>query len=151
MTMPTLLMQRAHDEAVGDDAAELADKPRRRSFTAEYKLRIVAEYDACAGDGDKGALLRREGLYSSHIVEWRRARDNAAAAGLDRPGRPKASPDSAALAKATKRIERLEADLKKHKLALDIAGKAHALLEMLAESATDDTAAATDPAQRPKR
>jgi transposase len=88
---------------------------------------------------------------SSHIVEWRRARDNAATAGLDRPGRPKASPDAAALAKATKRIERLEADLKKHKLALDIAGKAHALLEMLAKSATDDTAAATDPAQRPKR
>jgi len=128
MTMPTLLMQRAHDEAVGDDAPELADKPRRRSFTAEYKLRIVAEYDACAGDGDKGALLRREGLYSSHIVEWRRARDNAAAAGLGGPRRAKASPEAAALAKAARRIERLEAELKKHKLALDIAGKAHALV-----------------------
>jgi transposase len=136
MTMPTLLMQRAHDEAMGDDAPQLPDKPRRRSFTADYKLRILAEYDACAGDGDKGALLRREGLYSSHIVEWRRARDNAAAAGLAVPRRAKANPDTAALAKATKRIERLEEDLKKHKLALDIAGKAHALLEMLAESAT---------------
>jgi transposase len=124
MTMPTLLMQRAHDEAVGDDAPQLPDKPRRRSFTADYKLKMVAEYDACAGDGDKGALLRREGLYSSHIVEWRRARDNAAAAGLAGPQRAKANPDRAALAKATKRIERLEADLAKHKLALDIAGKA---------------------------
>src|SRR5712692_355687 len=151
MTMPTLLMQRAHDEAVGDDAPQLPDKPRRRSFTAEYKLRIVAEYDACAGDGDKGALLRREGLYSSHIVEWRRARDNAATAGLAGPRRSKANPDTAALAKATKRIERLEADLKKHKLALDIAGKAHALLEVLVESATDDTAPAPKPARRPKR
>jgi transposase len=151
MTMPTLLMQRAHDEAVGDDAPQLRDKPRRRSFTADYKLRIVAEYDACAGDGDKGALLRREGLYSSHIVEWRRARDNAAAAGLAGARRVKANPDTAALAKATKRIERLEADLAKHKLALDIAGKAHALLEMLAESAADDTAATTQPAPRPKR
>jgi transposase-like protein len=151
MTMPTLLMQRAHDEAVGDDAPQLPDKPRRRTFSAEYKLRIVAEYDACAGDGDKGALLRREGLYSSHMVEWRRARDNAAAAGLAGPRRAKANPDTAALAKATKRIERLEADLAKHRLALDIAGKARALLEMLAESATDDTAAATDPAPRPKR
>ena len=66
-------------------------------------------------------------------------------------GGPRRVRTVAALAKATKRIERLEADLKKHKLALDIAGKAHALLEMLAESATDDTAAATDPAQRPKR
>jgi len=69
MTMPTMLMQRAHDEAVGDHAPELPDKPKRRTFPADYKLRIVAEYDACAGDGDKGALLRREGLYSSHIVE----------------------------------------------------------------------------------
>jgi transposase len=151
MTMPTLLMQRAHDEAVGDNAPQLSDKPRRRTFSADYKLRIVAEYDACAGDGDKGALLRREGLYSSHIVEWRRARDNAAKAGVAGPRRSKANPDTAALAKATKRIERLEADLAKHKLALDIAGKAHALLEMLAESATADTAATTDPAQRPKQ
>ena len=92
MTMPTMLMQRAHDEAVGDETPELPAKPRRRSFTAEYKLRIVAEYDACAGDGDKGALLRREGLYSSHIVEWRRARDNGAAAGLAGPRRVKANP-----------------------------------------------------------
>lgn len=72
MTMPTLLMQRAHDEAVGDDAPRLPDKPRQRTFTAEFKLRVVAEYEACAGDGDKGALLRREGLYSCHVVEWRR-------------------------------------------------------------------------------
>ncbi len=149
MTMPTLLMQRAHDEAVGDDVPRLPDRPRRRSFSAEYKLRIVAEYDACAGDGDKGALLRREGLYSSHIIEWRRARDNAAAAGLDGPRRAKTNPDSAALAKATKKIERLEADLKKHKLALDIAGRTRALLEMLAESATDEKAAGTDRGRPP--
>jgi transposase-like protein len=134
-----MLMQRAHDEAMGDDAPELPDRPRRRTFSAEYKLRIVAEYDACVGDGDKGALLRREGLYSSHIVEWRKARDNAASAGLAGPRRAKANPDTAALAKATKRIERLEEDLRKHRLALDIAGKTHALLEMLAESADPDT------------
>ena len=151
MTMPTMLMQRAHDEAMGDDAPELPDRPRRRTFSAEYKLRIVAEYDACVGDGDKGALLRREGLYSSHIVEWRKARDNAAAAGLAGPRRAKVNPDTAALAKATKRIERLEEDLRKHRLALDIAGKTHALLEMLAESATDDTAAGGDPERKPKR
>ena len=139
MTMPTLLMQRAHDEAVGDDPPRLPDKPHRRSFTAEYKLAIVAEYDACVGDGDKGALLRREGLYSSHMVEWRRARDHGALSGLAaQPRAAKTSPDTAALAKANRRIARLESDLAKHKLALDIAGKAHALLEMLAESATDD-------------
>jgi hypothetical protein len=87
--------------------------------------------------------LRREGLYSSHIVEWRRARDAAAAEGLSpRVRRPKSSPDAAALARANRRIARLEDDLAKHRLALDIAGKAHALLEMLAESAA--------PEQKPK-
>jgi len=70
MTMPTLTMQRAHDEAMGGDPT-LPPKPRRRNFSAEYKLAMIEEYDACVGDGDKGALLRREGLYSSHIVEWR--------------------------------------------------------------------------------
>jgi transposase len=138
MTMPTLLMQRAQNEAMGDDAPALPDKSRRRTFTAEYKLSIVAEYDACSGDGDKGALLRREGLYSSHIFEWRRVRDNGVISGAS-PKR-KANPDAAALAKAKARIESLESDLAKHKLALEIAGKAHALLEMLAESAiTEDS------------
>lgn len=138
MTMPTLMMQRAHDEAMADEVPALPDKPRRRTFNAEYKLSILEAYDACAGDGDKGALLRREGLYSSHIVEWRRARDAAARSGLAKPTPKAKSADSAALAKANAKIERLESDLAKHKLALDIAGKAHALLEMLAESATDE-------------
>ena len=48
--------------------------PKRRVFTAEYKARILAEYDA-AEHGQRGAILRREGLYSSHLIEWRRARD----------------------------------------------------------------------------
>ena len=139
MTMPTQLMQRAHDEVMAEDGPTLPDKPRRRTYTAEYKLDIVEEYDACAGDGDKGALLRREGLYSSHIVEWRRARDLAVRSGLAQTRRAKKSPDAKALVKANAKIERLESDLAKHKLALGIAGKAHALLEMLAESAQDET------------
>jgi transposase-like protein len=139
MTMPTMTMQRAHDEAMGEDEPTLPEKPRRRSFSAEYKLGILERYDACVGDGDKGAMLRQEGLYSSHIVEWRRARDAAALGGLTpRTRAPKASPEAAALAKANRRIERLEDDLAKHRLALDIAGKAHALLEKLAESAASE-------------
>jgi transposase len=59
-----------------------SDRPRRRAFTAEYKLQILAEYDRLEEPGAKGALLRREGLYSSHLVEWRRARDAGALAGL---------------------------------------------------------------------
>jgi len=138
MTMPTQLMQRAHDEVMAEDGPTLSDKPRRRTFTAEYKLSVVEEYDACAGDGDKGALLRREGLYSSHIVEWRRARDAGGKSGLGQAHRKKTSREARALAKANAKIERLESDLAKHKLALGIAGKAHALLEMLAESAQDE-------------
>lgn len=138
--MPTLTMQRAHDEVMSDEGPTLPDKPRRRTFTAEYKLQTVEEYDACAGDGDKGALLRREGLYSSHIVEWRRARDAAVVSRLEGPqAKKQQSKDAVALAKAAKKIERLEGDLKKHKLALEISGKAHALLAMLAESADTDT------------
>ena len=138
MTLSTSTMERAHDELM-DDAPSLPAKPERRKFTAAYKLAILDKYDACTGDGDKGALLRRESLYSSHIVEWRRARDAAGKSGLGPAQRKKTSRDARALAKANAKIGRLEADLAKHKLALEIAGKAHALLEMLAESAPDET------------
>ncbi len=72
MTMPTVF-ERAHDGAVGDPPAR--ERHQRRSFDADYKLTILAEYDRMTGSGEKGALLRREGLYSSHIVEWRRAQN----------------------------------------------------------------------------
>lgn len=139
MVMRAVLMQRTPDDAVGDDAAELPDRPKRRYFGAEHNLRIVAEYDACVGDGDKGELLRREGLYLSHIVEWPRAREAAASGLASRVRGPKADPDVVALERIPKRIERLEGDLAKHRLARDIARKAHALLlEKVAESATDE-------------
>ncbi len=61
---------------------EVTERVKRRRFTAEYKLRILRKADACKGDGDVGALLRREGLYSSQLTAWRRA------AGRDRQGGP---------------------------------------------------------------
>ena len=61
---------------------EVTAKARRRQFTAEYKRKVLAEAEACTKPGEIGALLRREGLYSSHLVEWRRARDSGALAGL---------------------------------------------------------------------
>src|SRR5665811_105216 len=68
---------------------EVPARARRRTFTAKYKLEVLAAYEA-APAGEKGLVLRREGLYSSHIVEWRRARDVGALAGLTQPrGRPK--------------------------------------------------------------
>src|SRR6266700_7355602 len=81
---------------------EVPERARRRSFTAQYKLEVLAAYDA-AGPGEKGAILRREGLYSSHVVEWRRARDAGALAGLARPrGRSRPDPRDAQIARLQK-------------------------------------------------
>ena len=140
--MPKLtpLTARAHDGAVADDDPR-ADRPRRRTYSPDYKLAVLAEYDRCSGEGDKGALLRREGLYSSHITEWRRAREAGTLLPTGSPAAKavtQAKTDSSALAWANRRAERAEAELARTKAALEIMGKAHALLEMLAESAEPD-------------
>ena len=138
MTMTSAaLLARAHDDGVGDD--DPAAKPTRRRFTAEYKLAILDEYERLTDPGAKGALLRREGLYSSHIVEWRRARDVGALNALAAQGRkPKRSAEAAELDRLRRQNERLAAELGRTKAALDIMGKAHALLESLSESADSD-------------
>ena len=79
--------RRATGDPAGRDAAgvpdpEVSEQAKRRRFTAEYKLRIVREADACKGDGDVAALLRREGLYSSQLSSWRRQRDEIAKVGM---------------------------------------------------------------------
>ncbi len=68
--------------AVVAEDVQVAAKPRRRTYTAEYKRRILKEADACTAPGAIGALLRREGLYSSLLVEWRRARGRGELAAL---------------------------------------------------------------------
>ena len=68
--------------APGVPDPEVSEQAKRRRFTAEYKLRILREADACKGDGDVAALLRREGLYSSLLSSWRRQRDEVAGVGL---------------------------------------------------------------------
>lgn len=138
MTMTSAaVLVRAHDGGVGDD--DPAAKPTRRRFSAEYKLAILEEYERLTDPGAKGALLRREGLYSSHLVEWRRAREVGALRELAPKSRPvKRSTEQVDLERARRRIERLENDLAKHKLALEIQGKASELLErLLAESDAD--------------
>ncbi|CCG02438.1 transposase [Blastococcus saxobsidens DD2] len=116
-----------------------AERPRRRSFTAEYKLQILAEYEA-AQPGERGALLRREGLYSSHLVEWRRARDTGALAGLEGRSRPaRRTPEQVELERLRRDKAKVEAELARTKAALEVVGKAHALLELLSESADTDT------------
>ena len=140
MTMPTAVLDgRTHDVGVATDADPGA-RPRRRVFTAEYKLAILAEYDAAEADGSKGSILRREGLHSSHIVEWRRARDAGALEAMRSatPGRGKRPAAEVELARLRRRNERLEAELAKTRSALDVMGKLHALLEELSESADTD-------------
>jgi transposase-like protein len=138
MTMTTADLPAA---PVTDDGqvSPRAERPRRRSFTAEYKLQILAEYEA-TDPGQRGALLRRESLYSSHLVEWRRARDAGALAGLEGRSRPaKRTPEQVENERLRARAERAEAELARTKAALDIVGKAHALLELLSESADAET------------
>ena len=73
----------ARDEVtVVTENVQVAAKPRRRTYTAEYERRILKEADGCTAPGAIGALLRREGLYSSLLVEWRRARGRGELAGL---------------------------------------------------------------------
>jgi transposase-like protein len=100
-------------------------------FTAEYKAAVLAEYDA-ADRGQRGAILRREGLYSSHIVEWRRAAEAGALSGLG-PAVPDRRDREVEALRA--RAEKAEAELARTRAALDLVGKAHALLETLSESA----------------
>ena len=115
-----------------------ASRPKRRTFSPEYKLRIVAEYDT-APPGEKGAVLRRERLYHSHIIEWRQARHAGALENLvDRrtsPVRPKKSQAEVDNERLQRKVERLEKELAKRDAALEVLGKAHALLEMISNSA----------------
>ena len=137
MTMTTAsLLARAHDGVVEPDPTA---RPRRRSFTAEYKARILDEYDALpAGSEGRGGLLRREGLYTSHIAEWRKARDAGARDGLASKTKPRRSAEQVEVVRLRRRNERLEARAERTKTALEITGKVHALLELLSESADSD-------------
>lgn len=107
-----------------------ADRPKRRTFTAEYKAEILAEYEA-ADHGERGAILRREGLYSSHITEWRKAAAAGATTALGLKARDRRDRE---IEQLRTRAEKAEGELARTRAALDIVGKAHALLETLSES-----------------
>jgi transposase len=122
-----------------DGAVDPAPRPTRRNFTAEYKAKVVAEYET-APHGEKSAVLRREGLYHSHIKEWARARDAAVTPGTTAHSSTAPSVTSR-LSRAEReakqlRVEnaRLNAKLVQTQAALSIMGKAHELLASLAES-----------------
>ncbi len=114
---------------------EVPERARRRTFTVKYKLEVLAAYDA-APDGEKGAVLRGEGLYSSHIVEWRRAREAGALAALAAPrGRKRRDPQAERITRLEAEKRRLEQELAKARFVVDVQAKLHVLLETLSESA----------------
>jgi len=132
------LVERAQNGKVRDD--DPAAKPARRRFSTEYKRRILEEYESQTDPGAKGALLRREGLYSSQMVEWRRAQETGEISPPALKHRKKRTASERELEKLRKRNARLEAQLANHKQALEIQEKASELLaRLLAESADTET------------
>jgi transposase len=121
---------------------EVPAKARSRRYSASYKAKILAEYEELDKAG-KGALLRREGLYTSLIAAWRTQRDQGALAALSKPaGRPAADPKDRENAKLRKENERLAAELEKARKVIEVQGKLSALLGQLA---TDSSNSGSEP------
>jgi transposase-like protein len=133
----TPVVTRAQNGAVPDDNP--ASKPKRRQFSADYKVAILEEYEQITDQGGKGALLRREGLYSSHIVEWQRAREVGALAGSSPKHRKKRSAAERELEALKRKNARLEDQLARHRVALEAQGKASELLAQLLAESTPET------------
>src|ERR671910_1750246 len=116
---------------------EVPERAKRRRFAASYKLAILEELDRATEPGAKGAILRREG--TSHIVEWRRARDAGALEALGKTRGPKpANPLAGEVERLRRRAQRLEGELDPARLVITAQGNLSALLEgLLAESAQD--------------
>lgn len=126
-------------EALDQEAdPEVRPVPKRRTFSAEYKLRILAEVDGCRKPGETGAVLRREGLYTSHLVEWRRQRalgELTAGAGAVRGCKPTTAAEE--LVQLRRENERLRAQLTQAELIIGAQKKlAQALEHALHESNT---------------
>src|SRR5215467_1256428 len=108
---------------------EVKAKPERRQFSAEYKRRILEEADACTEPGQIGALLRREGLYSSNLINWRKQRAEGSLKALSPKKRgPKPDPVANENAALRRRVERLEADLKRAETIIEVQKKLSELL-----------------------
>jgi transposase-like protein len=121
---------------------EVPAKARTRSWSAAHKARILAEYESLDKAG-KGALLRREGIYSSLISAWRQQRDQGALQALAKPaGRPPSDPVDRENARLRQQVARLEADLEKARRVIEVQGKLSALLGQLA---TDSQSSGSEP------
>jgi len=127
-------MDSMREMQVGGPLTEVPDpvveaKPQRRRFTAEYKLRILREVERAKAPGDIGVILRREGLYSSHLVTWRRERDRIAKAGLAARKRgPKAQVKDPRVTQLERENATLRRRLQRVETMLEIQKKASELL-----------------------
>ena len=119
---------------------EVVVKPKRRQFTAEYKRRILQETDACSQPGEIGALLRREGLYSSHLSTWRHQRQRGELQGLApaKRGR-KSDPQAAELARLQRENAQLQAQVERAELIIDVQKKLSQLLGLPVTASDDNT------------
>lgn len=108
---------------------EVKPKAKRRHFTAEYKKRILNEVDACTTPTQRGALVRREGLYSSHLNSWRRQRDQGILDGLT-PKKRGVKPDPLAIenAQLRRKLERLQEQLHRAETIIEVQKKVSQLL-----------------------
>ena len=125
-------MSRNETAKTGIPDPEVVPTARRRRFSAEYKSRILEEADACTGPGEVGALLRREGIYSSYLSRWRRERDQGQLEALNPKKRgPKISVDKAQakeMAKLQRENERLQARLAQAEMIIEVQKKLSQLL-----------------------
>ena len=129
----------SHAGQVTDPDPEVPERAKRRSYRARYKLEILAEYDGLDRDG-KGALLRREGLYSSLLSEWRKQRDKGALDALaTKPGRQPLDPVERDNVRLRQRVGRLEDELGTAHRVIEVQGKLSALLEELATDSAHKT------------
>ena len=117
---------------VGVPDPEMVEQAKRRKFTASYKLGILTKADACTAPGEIGELLRREGLYTSHLTYWRKQRRDGALRELGRPrGRKPADRRDQEIAVLQRRLERSESELSKARKVIEIQGNLSALLEQM--------------------
>ncbi len=113
---------------------EVRPKAKRRQFTTEYKKRILDEADACATPAERGALVRREGLYSSHLNAWRRQRDQGILDGLGSKKRgPKRDPLALENARLQRENERLKKQLQRAETIIEVQKKVSQLLGLPTE------------------
>ena len=120
----------------------MTSKAKRRRFTAEYKRKVLQEADACTESGQVGALLRREGLYSSHLTTWRQARERGELQGLAPKKRGPAAQETNPLAKELaaerREVARLKAENAKLQIICEVQKKVSLLLGVTLPTIPED-------------